>query len=510
MHLPKKGVAITGSVDQYDFISGLSICTNNPGPAIAERMKNMRELFVSCFVRVTSPFQSVAEPRFTLGVKMYYRMLELLLNGDSKRLSVSVLDTLLNKDDFHTSLIACCLEVVLVAYGLTRSYAVTGDEGEDSPFAFPWILTTLHIQAYDFLKVLESFIRAEPKLPVDVVKHLQNIEYRILESIAWKEGSSLFEVIRVCDRSQTTPTKNSPTDPFASTNNPVYPSAAQMFLSPVAPRYAGHMTPNNQSPSTSPAKAVSMPRRSQSLTSFFNKVCRLAYHRLQRLCTLLNVHKDLLHKIWTCFENCINHKPDILKNRHLDQILMCSLYGVCKVMERELRFKTIVQEYRNLYLADPDVFRSVYMGEGRFDSIINFYNQIFMVSMKGFLLQFSATNRPAPTLSPVPPVPQPVSPQPASPALNMIGRKNFLISPLKESPFKAPRSPSQLTPMSRQLYCFGDRPGSSERLRTINATVSAACKRRIEMSGQGVPKEKVRRLIQFDTPRDNQVSSSSQ
>ena len=42
-----------------------------------------------------------------------------------------------------------------------------------------------------------------------------------------------------------------------------------------------------------------------------------------------------------------------------------------------------------------------------------------------------------------------------------MGRKNFLISPLKESPFKAPRSPSQLTPASRQLYCFGDRPGVS-------------------------------------------------
>lgn len=37
------------------------------------------------------------------------------------------------------------------------------------------------------------------------------------------------------------------------------------------------------------------------------------------------------------------------------------------------------------------------------------------------------------------------------------GRKNFYISPLKESPFKAPRSPNQLTPASRQLYCFGDR-----------------------------------------------------
>ena len=36
------------------------------------------------------------------------------------------------------------------------------------------------------------------------------------------------------------------------------------------------------------------------------------------------------------------------------------------------------------------------------------------------------------------------------------GRKNFYISPLKESPFKSPPSPSQLTPNTRQLYSFGE------------------------------------------------------
>ena len=48
---------------------------------------------------------------------------------------------------------------------------------------------------------------------------------------------------------------------------------------------------------------------------------------------------------------------------------------------------------------------------------------------------------------------------------------------------------------------------SSEKLRSINATVSAACKRRVqEMANQSLPKEKVRRLIQFDQPpaEDNQ------
>ncbi|KAK7090054.1 retinoblastoma-associated protein-like isoform X2 [Littorina saxatilis] len=483
------------------------ICTNNPVEAIADRVRRMRALFVSNFETATSPYQSVADPRFTLGVKLYYRMMELLLNNDSKRLSVPVLDTLLNKDNFHTSLLACSLEVVLVAYGLTRSYAVNGGDSEDSPFAFPWILETMNIQAYDFSKVLESFIYAEPRLPNDVVKHLQNIEYRILESLAWKEGSSLFDVIKVCERGQSTPPRNSPTDPLSyATNGQVCPSAAQMFLSPVPPR-PGQSVASQLSVPQSVVPAL--PRRSQSLTSFFNKVYRLAYHRLQKLCTHLQINSDLLKKIWTCFENCVTYKPDILKNRHLDQILMCSVYGVCKVVEKDIRFKTIVQEYRNLPTAQPEVFRSVYMTESRYDSIINFYNQIFMVSMKSVILQFSSSNRQvAPTLSPVP---HPVSPRPASPAYSVIGRKNFLVSPLKESPFKAPHSPSQLTPASRQLYCFGDRPGSSEKLRHINATVSAAVRRRAEQAGQGVPKEKVRRLIHFDQPPadDNQSGLNS-
>ena len=43
----------------------------------------MRQRFVATFEAVTSPYQSVADPRFTLGVKLYYRMLELLLNNVS-------------------------------------------------------------------------------------------------------------------------------------------------------------------------------------------------------------------------------------------------------------------------------------------------------------------------------------------------------------------------------------------------------------------------------------------
>ena len=40
----------------------------------------MRELFVTRFDVVTQ-YGAIAGPRFTVGVKLYYRMLELLLNS---------------------------------------------------------------------------------------------------------------------------------------------------------------------------------------------------------------------------------------------------------------------------------------------------------------------------------------------------------------------------------------------------------------------------------------------
>ena len=43
-------------------------------------------------------------------------------------------------------------------------------ENSDETTAFPWVLDVFGITAYDFLKILESFIKAEPKLSREVVK----------------------------------------------------------------------------------------------------------------------------------------------------------------------------------------------------------------------------------------------------------------------------------------------------------------------------------------------------
>ena len=79
--------------------------------------------------------------------------------------------------------------------------------------------------------------------------------------------------------------------------------------------------------STAPPK----PAKTGFICIFFRKVYHLAHLRLDMLCNTLEITEDVKRKIWTTFEYTIRNHTDLMKDRHLDQLLMCSLYIVCKV-----------------------------------------------------------------------------------------------------------------------------------------------------------------------------------
>ena len=83
---------------------------------------------------------------------------------------------------FLQCLLACCLEIVIYSY-----------KNEDK--TFPWILSALNIEAYYFYKVIEITVKVEEQLSRDVVKHLNCIEEKILESLAWQKSSPLWQAI---------------------------------------------------------------------------------------------------------------------------------------------------------------------------------------------------------------------------------------------------------------------------------------------------------------------------
>ena len=59
------------------------------------------------------------------------------------------------------------------------------------------VLERTGIIAFDLSKVIESFIRHEESLPRELRRHLNSLEERLLESMVWEKGSSMYNSLTV-------------------------------------------------------------------------------------------------------------------------------------------------------------------------------------------------------------------------------------------------------------------------------------------------------------------------
>ncbi|NXP00805.1 RBL1 protein, partial [Certhia brachydactyla] len=238
---------------------------------------------------------------------------------------------------------------------------------------------------------------------------------------------------------------------------------------------------------------ASKPKRTGSLALFYRKVYHLASVRLRDLCLKLDVSNDLRRKIWTCFEFTLVHCADLMKDRHLDQLLLCAFYIMAKVTKEERTFQDIMKSYRNQPQANSHVYRSVLLrntsddvpiknanldvemteagsSSGRSTAenpseseteergdLIKFYNAVYVGRVKSFALKYDITNQDhvmeAPPLSPFPSIrQQPVSPRRIS------QQHSVYVSPHKNG--------TCLTPRTALLYKFNGSPSKS--LKDIN------------------------------------------
>ncbi|GIY19302.1 retinoblastoma-like protein 1 [Caerostris extrusa] len=161
-------------------------CSSNPEEKTVNRIKEMGETFCTCYAMPSEDHigshTEFAKKRLALGENLYYKALEDIMVLEQKRLPAKTdFSNMLDLDAFHSSLFACCLEIVIFSYNSQRS--------------FPWVLQIFNLQPYFFYKVIELLIRAEDGLSRDVVKHLNHIEEQILESMAWKTESPLWAAI---------------------------------------------------------------------------------------------------------------------------------------------------------------------------------------------------------------------------------------------------------------------------------------------------------------------------
>ncbi|XP_040894043.1 retinoblastoma-like protein 2 isoform X2 [Toxotes jaculatrix] len=161
----------------------LRTCARDPTDVISKRLRDMFDLFSQHYedsdAENRGMGKDMAVKYFHLAEALYYRILESIIEREKMILGDADLSCILEQDVFHRSLVACCLEIVVF------SYRPPGD--------FPSMISIFQLPAYHFYKVIEVLVRSEQGLFREVVKHLNQVEEQVLESLAWTSGSPLWE-----------------------------------------------------------------------------------------------------------------------------------------------------------------------------------------------------------------------------------------------------------------------------------------------------------------------------
>ncbi|RZC59504.1 hypothetical protein C5167_006801 [Papaver somniferum] len=371
-----------------------------------------------------------AEERREEALKLYYRVLEAMCRVEAQILHVSNLSSLLTNERFHRCMLACSAELVFATHKTVI-------------MLFPAVLERTGITAFDLSKVIESFVRNEETLPRELRRHLNSLEERLLESIVWEKGSSLYNSLIVAR-----PAFSSEVNYFGLLADPIpsldtvaaHNNISCRGLPPLSFLHKHDISQGQsrdvQSPkricgdhlnlSTSPVKDPKLAFKSPKLNLsplplqsafaspthpnlgggvasaemainvFFNKIVKLAAVRINGLVKSLQLSQQIRETVQCLLQQILSRRTELFFRRHIDQIILCCFYGVAKISQLSLTFKEIIHAYRKQPQCKPQIFRHVFIdwssshqngktGQEHVD-IISFYNEIFVPSVKSLLV----------------------------------------------------------------------------------------------------------------------------
>ena len=285
-----------------------------------------------------------------------------MLVGEEQRLGKSDFTTLLNLDMFHNALISSCVEVIAFVYQVSDAL-------------FPKCINVFSVTAFELSKVLDNIIRYVPNTPDAVKLHLSSVDQSILDCLLWKTGSQVYELLEKGGKQQQLHLQQVLLQKLSgtSTNSPKSNRQRSQLYSPAKP-------PGNQF-------------RSLSLELIYRKLLTLIVSRSRKLITDLGLDRVLVQTIEALIRIITLHYS-LLQDRHVDQIIICTVYGVARATKLEITFRKILQHYKLQPQADSDIWKSVLIRNTNdtkeFKNVIDFYNEIFIVEMEKDLLNFQS------------------------------------------------------------------------------------------------------------------------
>ena len=335
---------------------------------------------------------------------------------------------------------------------------------------YPVSRKLIQVPPLDLLKIFDCFVKYIPSLPRVLRKHLSAIEDSIIEEEIWKTKFLPYTIETIRIESQ-------------------------------------------------------REKEEKLKNILLQKVFGLAQERLRSLCrglfsegSISVLYQDALQTL----QLTVVKYPDVLKDRHLDHVIMCSIYSSAKVkqVKPDVSFKRIHSVLNSLRPQEPHaynrVIRDISMRSSRRTStstssastrtctmpptppvpyrqqsksdIISYYNHVFLPRIKRSLLEKKSVKDLRLASAAAPPSPvvttsktrAPGTPQAAASiaAIASSQAEAWKDSPMRNSPplrvknsnvFVSPRRQRKetskwMTPRTRALYAFGESPSSDLRL----------------------------------------------
>ena len=375
-----------------------------------------------------------------------------------------------------------------------------------------------------------------------MVRRLKELEERIVESEAWSEEEPLYSLLRhetLLVGSSSGSKKDDDNDVEEGAKKmmavvggecgtvvmkaenvvdkvPFSPRKALKVIAEREPELFGAVTAAE--PSQANASSATGQQQQQAppeegivgakltkLDLFFRKFFRLMHLRLHSFSRKLNLTEATTRNIWDTMVYSLEREESLrlLHCRHMDQILICGIYGICKIMDEERKFKEIINVYREQPQFTESTYRCVKDGKGGTVDIINFYNGVYLPSMKAVIYGFKGKQQQQPSTSKKPVIhvdhcPLPLMPDFTSPR-RVSSHHSIFVSPWRSASSSSnsgslannnptmqsknfvPASPRQwlmmnnqgcwssgpdslssvMTPMTKRLYSHGEDYGTS-------------------------------------------------
>lgn len=359
--------------------SGIARIINLTKPSLDLTEKLIQKILDEFLNKVSGSLGSTLESctkKANLIKMMFFKIIDDMILEEEKKLSNDQFIGILSNDKFFKSLVACSAETVLFVHNIIT-------------ISFEQILFNAKVSPFDFWKIISPFLRFDSKIPTPLKKHFREIEMKIISFLAWQSSSPLFKVIQKIISKEEQQRKSTAIkvemdyslDSSKNEENDIQNIDKMNDKSNTTLEIYLKDEPNDQK---------SIHDNNLNIAPyelFFKRILHFVSQRIVNICDSMKLKDDLTREqIWEIMKYILSIQIDLLYDRQIDVLIICSVYAICKMrLGTKYSFNSIIDCYirfNHNEIMHQCVFYKVKLNDKNEGDIIKFYNMVYIPKCK--------------------------------------------------------------------------------------------------------------------------------